>query len=103
MTGNDCIRLPIEVSCGPVLTAELNVMDNEGHVILSPVRMANGIPNHVRENVLMFLNHLNMTYPRYKFCLHYDDSVMLYYDQRTTIPKENICAFDFASAAPRSP
>lgn len=90
VTGNDCIRLPIEVSCGPVLTAELNVMNNEGHVIFSPVRMANSIPDHVREIVLMFLNHLNMTYPCYKFCLHYDDSVMLYYDQGTAIPKENI-------------
>lgn len=78
--GDDCVRLPIQISCGPILTAELSVIGDDGHVLNRPVTIAYSIPDHVRENVLLFLNHLNMSYPGYKFCLGYDGSVIVCYD-----------------------
>lgn len=86
--GDDCIRLPIQISCGPILTAELSVIGDDGHVLNRPVTIAYSIPDHVRENVLLFLNHLNMSYPGYKFCLGYDGSVMVCYDRVVTVTEE---------------
>lgn len=86
--GDECVRLPIRIRCGPTLTAELSVTGDDGYVLIRPVTMAHSIPDHVREIVLLFLNHLNMSYPGFKFYLDYDDSVMVCCDHVVAVIKE---------------